>query len=231
MIIFTFLGKKYAILCFPSPRGRGYLCLSFCRVGVMMFLPHLIEGEYMCVLRSVEMGAFSEVIATSMKETTHTGKSHTHTHTHHLSCDRCGHSILQGHGDWQGLWEGLDLERMPSISSVQSLRCVWLFATPWTAARQASLSITISWSLVRLMSIELVMPSNHLIFCYPLHLLLSVFPSIRVFSDESALCIRWPEYWSFNFSISPSIEYSGLISFSMDWFDLLAAQGTLKSQG
>ena len=85
MIIFTFLGKKYAILCFPSPRGRRYLCLSFCRVGVMMFLPHLIEGEYMCVLRSVEMGAFSEVIATFMKETTHTGKSHTHTHTHTTS--------------------------------------------------------------------------------------------------------------------------------------------------
>ena len=114
-----------------------------------------------------------------------------------------------------------------TISSVQSLSHVWLFATPWTAAHQASLSITNSWSLLRLMSIESVMPSNHLILCRPLLLLPSVFPSIRVFSNESALHIRWPKYWSFN--ISPSNEYLGLISFRMDWLDILAVQGTLKS--
>ena len=101
--------------------------------------------------------------------------------------------------------------------------------TPWTAARQASLSFTISWNLLNLMSTESVMPSNHLILCHPLLLLPSIFPSIRVFSNEPALCIRWPEYWSFSFSISPSSEYSGLISFRMDWLDLLAVQGTLKS--
>ena len=100
--------------------------------------------------------------------------------------------------------------------------------TPWTAARQASLSITNSQSLPKFMSVELVMPSNHLILCRPL-LPSSVFPSIRVFSNESVLCIRWPKYWSFSFNISRSNEYSGLISFRMDWFDLLAVQGTLKS--
>ena len=115
------------------------------------------------------------------------------------------------------------------FSSVQLLSRVWLFATPWTAARQASLSITNSWGLLKLMSIESVMPSNHLILCRPLLLLPSVFPSIRVFSNESALLIRWPKYWSFSFGISPSNEYSGLISFRMDWLDLLAVQGTLKS--
>ena len=113
--------------------------------------------------------------------------------------------------------------------SVQSLSCVRLFATPWTAARQASLSINNSRSLLKLMSIKLVMPSNHLILCHPLLLLPPIFPSIRVFSNESVLCIRWPKYWSFSFSISPSNEYSGLISFRMDWLDLLAVQGTLKS--
>ena len=102
------------------------------------------------------------------------------------------------------------------------------FVTPWTAARQASLSFTISWRLLKLMSIESVMPSNHLLLCHPL-LLPSIFPSIRVFSNESALHIRWPKYWSFSFSISPSNEYSRLISFWMDLFDLLAVQGTLKS--
>ena len=107
------------------------------------------------------------------------------------------------------------------ISSVQSLSRVWLFVTPWTAAHQASLSITNSRGLLKLMSIELVMPSNHLILCCPFLLLLSIFPSIRVFSNESVLCIRWPKYWSFNFSISPSNEYSGLISFRIDWFDLV----------
>ena len=115
------------------------------------------------------------------------------------------------------------------FSSVQSLSHVQHFATPWTAACQASLSITTSWSLVKLRSIALVMPSNHLIPCRPLFLLPSSFPSIRVFSNESALCIRWPKYWSFSFSISPSNEYSGPISFRMDWLDLLAVQGTLKS--
>ena len=102
-------------------------------------------------------------------------------------------------------------------------------ATPWTAARQASLSITNSWSLPKLMSIESVMPSNHLILCHPLSLPPSIFPSIRLFSNESALHLRWPKYWSFSFSISPSNKYSGLISFRMDWLDLLAVQGTLKS--
>ena len=101
--------------------------------------------------------------------------------------------------------------------------------TPWTAARQASLSIANSWSLLKLMSIELVMPSNHLILCRPLLLLPSIFPSIRVFSNESVLHIQWPNYWSFSFSISPSNDYSGFISFRMDWLDLLAVQGTLKS--
>ena len=113
--------------------------------------------------------------------------------------------------------------------SVQALSCVRLFATPWTAARQAPLSITNSQSLLKLMSVELVMPSNHLILCHPLLLLPSVFPSITVFSDESALRIRWPKYWSFSFSTSPSNEYSGLISFRMDCLNLLAFQGTLKS--
>ena len=114
------------------------------------------------------------------------------------------------------------------FSSVQSLSRVRLFATPGTAARQASLSITNSRSVRKLMSIELVMPSNHLILCRPLHPL-SIFPSIRVFSNESALCFRWPKYWSFSFNISPSSEHPGLISFRMDWLDLLAVQGTLKS--
>ena len=115
------------------------------------------------------------------------------------------------------------------FSSVQSLSCVRLFATPWTAACQTSLSIINSRSLLKLMSIESVMPPNHLILCHPLILLPSIFPSIRVFSNESALYIRWPKYWSFSFSISPSNEYSELISFKMDWLDLFEAQGTLKS--
>ena len=114
-------------------------------------------------------------------------------------------------------------------SSVQLLSRVWLFVTPWTAACQASLSITNSWSLLTLMSIESVMPSNHLILCRPLLLLPSIFPSIRVFPNMSVLHIRWPKHWNFSFSISPSSEYSGLISFRMDWLDLLAVWGTLKS--
>ena len=115
------------------------------------------------------------------------------------------------------------------LSSAQLLSRVQLFAIPWTAAHQASLSITNSQSLFKLMSIESVMPSDHLILCRPLLLLLSIFPSIRVFSSESALCNRWPNYWTFSFNISPFNGYSGLISFRMDWLDLLAVQGTLKS--
>ena len=115
------------------------------------------------------------------------------------------------------------------ISSVQLLSHVWLFVTPWTIARQASLSTTNSRSSLKLMSIKLVKPSNHLILCRPLLLLPPVPPSIRVFSSESALCMRWPKYWSFSFSISPSNEHPGLISFRMDWLDLLAVQGALKT--
>ena len=115
------------------------------------------------------------------------------------------------------------------FNSIQSLSRVRLFATPWTTALQASLSITNSRSLLKLMSIESVMPSNHLMFCHPLLLLPSIFLSIRVFSNESALCIRWPKYWSFIFNISPSNEYSGVISFRVDWLDFLVVQGTLKS--
>ena len=114
------------------------------------------------------------------------------------------------------------------LSSVQLLSCVQLFEIPWTAACQVSLSITNSWSLLKLMSIELEMPSNNLILCCPLLLLPPIFPSIRVFSNESALCIRWPKHWSFSFNISPSSEHPGLISFRMDWLDLLAVQGTFK---
>ena len=128
----------------------------------------------------------------------------------------------------------LALTIMPSVSvlqfsSVQSLSRVRLFATPWIAARQASLSITNSRSLLKLMSIESVTPSSHLILCHPLLLLPPIPPSIRVFSHESTLHMRWPKYWSFSFNISPSNEHPGLISFKMDWLDLLAVQGTLKS--
>ena len=112
---------------------------------------------------------------------------------------------------------------------VQSLSHVWLFPNPWNAAHQPSLSITNSWSLFKLTSIESVMPTNHFILCHPLLLLSSIFPSIRVFSNELGLCIRWSKYCSFSFSISPSNEYSGLITIRVDWFDLLAVQGTLKS--
>ena len=115
------------------------------------------------------------------------------------------------------------------FSSVQSLSCVWLFATPWTAACQASLSITDSRTLLKLMTIELEMPPNDLTLCHPLLPLPSVFLSIRVFSSESALCIWWPKYWSFSVSISSFNEYLRLVSLSIDWFDLLAVQGTLKS--
>ena len=117
----------------------------------------------------------------------------------------------------------------PQFTSVQSLSHVQLFATPGTAARQTSLSITNSWNLPKLMSIESMMPSNHLILCCTLLLPPSIFPSIRVFSNKSVLCIRWLKYWSFSINITPSNEYSGLISFRIDWFDLLAVHGTLKS--
>ena len=136
-------------------------------------------------------------------------------------------------GEWKG-WlktQHVKTKIMKSyqFSTVQSLSRVQLFVTPWTTAHQASLSITNSWSPPKPMSIELVMPSNYLILCHPLLLLSSVFPSIRVFSNESALCIRWRKYWSFSFNISPTNEHPGLISFRMDWLDLLAVQGTLKS--
>ena len=138
------------------------------------------------------------------------GKGPSHLKTKHIRNSFLSYVILQ-------------------FSSVQSFSHVWLFVTPWIAARQASLSIINSRSSLRLMSIESVMPSNHLILCRPFLFLPSIFPSIRIFSNESALHIRWPRYWSFSFSISPSNEYSGLISFRMDWLDLLASQGTLKS--
>ena len=132
-------------------------------------------------------------------------------------------------------WMGEQISRQWStqFSSVQSLSCVRLFATPWTAARQASLSITNSWSPPKPISMESMMPPNHLILCHPLLLLPLIFLSIRVFSNKSALCIKWPKHWSFSFNISPSNEHPRLISFSssfrMDWLDLLAVQGTLKS--
>ena len=128
---------------------------------------------------------------------------------------------------WKCVWKLVLL--YCGISLVQSLSYFRLFATPWTAACQASLSITNSQSLLKLMSIQSVIPANHLILCHPLLLLPSIFPSIRVFSSESVLHIKWPKYWSFSFSISTSNEYSGLISFRIDWLDLLAVQGTLKS--
>ena len=143
-------------------------------------------------------------------------------------------------GVWQLVLEGKKVNISPDcclawtgveevFSSVQSLSRVRLFATPWIAACQASLSITNSWRSLKLMSIESVMPSNHLILCHSLLLLPPIPPSIRVFSNESTLCMRWPKYWSFSFSIIPSKEHPGLISFRMDWLDLLAVQGTLKS--
>ena len=142
-----------------------------------------------------------------------------HLHTPH---DRAVISTRSLSSGWSWIMEGV-------FSSVQSLSHVQLFVTPWITARQASLSITNSQSLLRLMSIGLVMPSSHLILCRPLLLLPPIPPSIRVFSNESTLRMRWRKYWSFSFSISPSNEHSGLIPFRMDWLDLLAVQGTLKS--
>jgi len=142
----------------------------------------------------------------------------------------CLHLLHGGCSWWQMLAILLSAQPAAGVfTSVQRLSHVLLFATPWTAACQASLSITNSWNLLKLMSIELVMPSNHLILCHPLLLLPSIFPSIRVFSSESVVRIRWSEYWSFSFSISPSNKYSRLISFRIDWLDLLAVQGPLKS--
>ena len=143
---------------------------------------------------------------------------HTHTHTHtRITESLCCIPETNTHF------------KSTQFSSVQSLSHVRLFVTSWTAARQASLSITNSQSSLKLTSIESVMPCSHLICCHPLLLLPSIFPSIRVFSNESVLRIRWPKYWRFNFSISSSNEHSGLISFRMNWLDLLAVQGTLKS--
>ena len=135
---------------------------------------------------------------------------------------RCLTSAVLLFGEWMICFHGF------AISSVQSLSRVWLFAAPWTAVRQGSLSITNSWSLLKLMYIESVMLSNHHILCRPLLFLPSIFPSIRVFFNESVLYIRWPKYWSFSFSISPSSKYSVLISFWIDWFDLRASQQTLR---
>ena len=134
------------------------------------------------------------------------------------------------HLSWQsGHYIEILIELNIQLSTVQSLSRVWLFATSWIAALQASLSITNSLSLLKLMSIELVMPSSHLVLCQPLLLLPPIPPSIRVFSNESTLCMRWPNYWNFSFSIIPSNEHPGLISFRMDWLDLLTVQGTIKS--
>ena len=176
---------------------------------------------------------------------------HTHTHTHTLiHCERRCYSFLSvvslnGHSIIISsflviepiqffIYDNKTYHNLVScdtvqFSSVQSLSRVWLFATPWIAARQASLSITNSWSLLKLMSIKSVMPSSHLILCLPILLLPLIPPSIRVFFNESTLRMRWTKYWSFSFSISPSNEHPGLISFRMDWLDLLAVQGNLKS--
>ena len=150
------------------------------------------------------------------------------THSGVLPGESHGQRRLAGYSLWGSQRVEYDWEANTYCSLVQSLIHVRLFATPWTAAHQASLAITNSWSLLKLMSIELVMSFNHLILCRPLLLLPSIFPSIRVFSNESILHIRWPKYWSFNFSISPSNEYSGLTSCRIEWFDL-TVQETLKT--
>ena len=144
------------------------------------------------------------------------------------SCSQ-NRKIRKWHGFWPWCYCSMEPKAIAQFSSVQLLSRVRLFATPWISARQASLSITISWSSLKLMSIESVMPSSHLILCRPLLLLPPIPPSIRVFPSESTLRMRWPKYWSFSFSIIPSKEHPGLISFTMDWLDLLAVQGTLKS--
>ena len=144
-----------------------------------------------------------------------------------LRCDLLAHPAHLCRGPQRS--SGFRGGQVPPFA-VQSLRNVRLFVTPWAAACQASLSCTIFWNLLKLILINLVMPPNHLILCCPLSLPSSIFPSIRVFSKESALLIRWPKYWSFSFSVSPFNEYSGLISFRIDWFELLAVQGHLKSR-
>ena len=141
----------------------------------------------------------------------------------------CGSPLLTRTSTGDAQTQFVLITQSKAFHLVLLLSHVWFFVTPWTAARQASLSNTNSWSLLKLISNESLMPSNHLILCYSFLLLPSIFPSIRVFSNESALCIRWPKYWSFSFNISPSNEHSELISFRMDWLDLLAVQGTLKS--
>ena len=159
----------------------------------------------------------NRIISDSVQKIVNTTYIYIYTHTHiHTFC-----------GNILNIFKPFTI--IQSFSSVQLLSRVQLFVTPWTAAHQASQSITNSQSLLKLMSIELVMPSNHLILCHPLLLQPSIFPSIRVFSNESVLHIRWPKYWSFSFSISPSNVYSGLISFRIDWFDILAVKGTLKN--
>ena len=149
---------------------------------------------------------------------------HTHTHTHTHTQNHIHRSVEEN----RELRDKPMHLRLSSVQLSSVTKSYPIIVTPWTAAHQASQSITKSWSLLKLTSIESVMPSNHLILCHSLLLPPSIFPSIRVFSNESVLCIRWPKYWSFRVSISPSNEYSGLISFRMDWFDLLAVQGTLK---
>ena len=151
-----------------------------------------------------------------------------HIHTQWNYADLRMKEIFPSVKKWMDL-DSILLNEVKQFSSIQSLSCVWLFVTPGTAAHQASLSMTNSQSLLKFTSIELVMPSNHLILCRPLLLLPSIFPSIRVFSSESVLHIRWPKNCSYSFSIIPSNEYSGLISFRLDWLNLPAVQGTLKS--
>ena len=162
--------------------------------------------------------------------------THTHVHTCHkkviLSFPTRGNKLRHDFCIWAFIYLLLFFSKYNwsiQCSSVQLLSHVWLFATPWITAHQASLSTTNSWSLLKLTSIESVMPSSHLILCCPLFLLPPIPPSIRVFSNESTLHMRWPKYWSFSFSIIPSKEIPGLITFRMDWLDLLAVQGTLKS--
>ena len=169
-----------------------------------------------------------------MKSTLSTGPNIVQKETEIGLSKSCKVTGLNGHRHCQWCWNEFTRPvmltcLMITISSVQSLSRVRLFATPWIAACQAFLSITNSWSWLKLMSIESVMPSNHLILCHSLFLLPSIFPSIRVFSNESTLSMRWPKYWSFSFSIFPSKEHPGLISFRMYWLELLAVQGILKS--
>ena len=152
-----------------------------------------------------------------------------HTSLSYCSKKTLSPPIIHRYNSWTLPYNAHVLTNYKRISSVQLLNCVSLFVTPWTTAFQASLSITNSRSLLKLMSTESVMPSNHIILCHPLLFPPSIFPSIRVFSNESVLCIRWSKYWSFSFSTSSSNEYSGLISFRMDWLDLLAVQGTRRS--